>query len=190
MATKHKRCKRYNDSGHAHELTFSCFRGQPFLNGNHARAWLVDAIRLAKKKHSFHVWAYVIMPEHAHLLIWPTSPIYDISKILATVKLPVTRRAVNHVHKTAPSFLERMRDKQPNGDSHFRFWQRGGGYDRNSIEPRTIWKQIDYIHFNPVRRGLCERPEDWYWSSAGIYAGVRNEPISVDFESLPQSTSG
>lgn len=126
------------------------------------------------------------MPEHAHLLIWPTSPIYDVSKILATVKLPVTRKAISHVSKTAPSFLKRMRDTQPNGDIHFRFWQRGGGYDRNSVEPCTIWKQIEYIHFNPVRRGLCDRPEDWHWSSAGNYAGVRNAPMTIDIESLPQ----
>jgi putative transposase len=25
---------------------------------------------------------------------------------------------------------------------------------------------IDYIHLNPVRRGLCERCTDWKWSSA------------------------
>ena len=106
MATKFKRCKRYNDPGHAHELTFSCYRRQPFLNGDRSRQWFIDAIEKARKRHSFHLWAYVIMPEHAHVLVWPTRSPYDISSILSTIKLPVTRRAQNFVREHAPNFLE------------------------------------------------------------------------------------
>jgi putative transposase len=124
------------------------------------------------------------MPEHAHLLLWPMRPTYDISSILSTIKLP--RRAQNFVGEHAPSFLSRMADVQPNGNVHYRFWQRGGGYDRNSFESKTIWKQIEYIHANPVRRGLCKCPEDWHWSSAGVYAGLRDGPISIDKDSLPR----
>jgi putative transposase len=190
MSTQFKRRKRFNETGHAHELTFSCFRRQPFLTGDLARTWLVAAVQLARVKHSFDVWAYVFMPEHAHLLIWPKSPTYDISKIFATIKLPVTRRALHHVHMNAPEFLARMRDEQPNGEIHYRFWQRRGGYDRDSYEPTTIWNQIEYIHANPVRRGLCCRAVDWHWSSAGIYAVLRQGPIPIDFDSLPRTRNG
>lgn len=123
MRMKLKKCKRYNDAGHAHELTFTCFRNQPFLSKDRSRAWLVDAINLARINHSFHVWAYVIMPEHAHLLIWPTAPQYDVSKMLATIKLSVTRNALGYVRRNAPTFLNRMKDLQPSGDIHYRFWQ-------------------------------------------------------------------
>ena len=190
MSTKFKRCKRYNDVGHAHELTFSCFRRQRFLLGSHVPTWLADAIVLARRKHKFHVWAYVFMPEHAHLLIWPTTPDYNVSKILSTIKLSVTRKALNHVLQTAPQFLRRMEDLQPNSEVHYRFWQRGGGYDRNSFEPTTIWKQMEYVHNNPVRRDLCRFAEDWEWSSAGIYAGLRDWPISIDRDSLPRTAVG
>jgi putative transposase len=186
MVTKFKRCKRYNDPGHAHELTFSCYLRQPFLTGDRARQWFIDAVGMSRKRHSFHLWAYVIMPEHAHLLIWPTRSLYDVSSILSTIKIPVTRRAQRFVREHTPDILARMVDVQPNGDVHYRFWQRGGGYDRNSFEPETIWKQIEYIHANPVRRDLCRCPEDWYWSSAGVYAGLREGPITIDKESLPR----
>jgi putative transposase len=190
MYTKFKKCKRYNDPGHAHELTFTCYRGQPFLSKDRSRRWLVDAVELARNKHVFHLWAYVIMPEHAHLLLWPTRPDYNISDILATIKLSVTRKALNHVRRNAPDFLVQMEDLQPNGEVHHRFWQRGGGYDRNATEPRTIWNQIDYIHANPVRRGLCTRPGDWFWSSAGICSGLCDGPIKVDRETLPRTREG
>ena len=99
MSTKFKHCKRYNDPGHAHELTFSCFKHQQFLLGDHARQWLANAINLARNRYAIHIWAYVIMPEHAHLLIWPTEPKYSVSKVLATIKLSVTRNALRHVQK-------------------------------------------------------------------------------------------
>jgi REP-associated tyrosine transposase len=78
-----------------------------------------------------------------------------------------------------------MEDRQPKGDTHYRFWQRGGGYDRNVVEPATAFQQIEYVHNNPVRRGFCAKPEDWTWSSAADYAGLRTGPLRLDRESLP-----
>ena len=60
------------------------------------------------------------------------------------------------------------------------FWQCGGGYDRNATEPRTLLQMIDYIHNNPVRRGLVAKATDWIWSSARFHAGVTRVPIGKD----------
>jgi len=185
-----KTCHRYNTPGDAHALTFSCYRRQSFLNADRTRQWLVHAIREAMVKHRYHLWAYVVMPEHVHLLVWPTEHEYDISTFLSSVKLPVTRKALAFVRTEAPQFLANMRDRQPNGDEHYRFWQRGGGYDRNLTEPTTIWSEMDYIHANPVRRGLCERAVDWFWSSAADYLGVRQGPLVLDTSSLPRTPIG
>src|SRR5687767_2147446 len=76
-----KRCKRFNDPGHAHYLTFSCFQRRPFLSRDRTRQWLVDAIALSREKHEFDLWAYVIMPEHAHAIILPRREAYEISDI-------------------------------------------------------------------------------------------------------------
>jgi putative transposase len=180
-----KTCKRYDNPGEAHALTFSCFRRQAFLSKDGSRQWLVDAIDKARRRLSFHVWAYVIMPEHAHLLVWPTQPEYRISKVLKSIKKSVANRALAFVRHNAADFLPFMEDRQPNGTTHYRFWQRGGGYDRNVFESFTVFQQIEYIHNNPVRRGLCLRPEDWLWSGAADYAGLRAGPLRLDRESLP-----
>jgi REP element-mobilizing transposase RayT len=58
----------------AHELTFSCHRRFAFLRAERTCAWLADAIDKARYEHPFLLWAYVFMPEHVHLLIWPTQP--------------------------------------------------------------------------------------------------------------------
>jgi len=180
-----KTCKRYNEAGEAHSLTFSCFGRQAFLSKDRCREWLVEAIDRAREKHSFHVWAYVIMPEHVHLLLWPTKVEYDISDIYSSIKQSVAKRALVYVRRNAPAFLSRMEDRQPNGKTHYRFWQRGGGYDLNVVEPAIIYRQIEYIHNNPVRRGLCEKVEDWLWSSAADHAGLRAGPLRLDIESIP-----
>jgi len=180
-----KTCKRYNNPRDAHALTFSCFQRQAFLSKDRSRQWLIEAIDRARAKLRFHVWAYVIMPEHAHLLVWPPERVYDISDVLSAIKQSVAKRALLFVKRHAPAFLRWMEDRQPNGDMHYRFWQRGGGYDRNVNEPATAFEQIDYMHNNPVRRGLCDKPEDWLWSGAADHARVRAGPLRLDRESLP-----
>ena len=68
------------------------------------------------------------------------------------------------------------------------FWQRGGGYDRNVTEPSTLEKMMEYIHLNPVRRGLVEQATDWKWSSANWYVSGKG-PLPLD-QIPPEWTSG
>lgn len=180
-----KTCRRENVPGHAHALTFSCFRRRPFLGRDRSRAWLADSIDAARESHRFDVWAYVIMPEHVHLVIWPRFEEYSISDILRDIKRPVAREAIGFVREHVPEYLERMRDARPNGKVAHRFWQRRGGYDRNLLQPALIRSQIDYVHANPVRRGLADLPDGWYWSSSRHYSGSGPVPLAVDSGSLP-----
>jgi putative transposase len=181
-----KRCHRENRPGHAHFLTFSCFQRRPFLSGDRSRQWLVDAIILAQHSHQLDLWAYVIMPEHVHLIIFPRNDEYSMSSILTTVKQSVAKRAILFVRRQAPQFIPQMEDRQPNGQSSLRFWQRGGGYDRNLHSTEEVWEKIHYIHNNPVTRGLVQAANDWLWSSAADYAGVRKGPLPVKWEMVPR----
>ena len=69
----------------------------------------------------------------------------------------------------------------------FRFWQEGPGYDRNLNTCRAVEAAIDYIHLNPVRRGLCHRARDWRWSSARFYesGGTAIDPALPEITFLP-----
>jgi putative transposase len=181
-----KTCKRFNTPHHTHFLTFSCFRRQAFLNRDRPREWLLDALRRALLLHDFAIWAWVIMPEHVHLLLHPRRQDYSISAFLKSVKQPVTNAALRHVRIRFPVFLERMLDVQPNGTFSHRFWQRGGGYDENLWTPKYVWDKVHYIHNNPVARGLVPRSTDWKWSSALDFAHQR-EPqlLPIDTTSIP-----
>jgi putative transposase len=181
MADAHrKKVRSYNIPGDAHELTFSCFRLMPLLNRDRTRRWFVDAMEAARTDLHLHWWAYVIMPEHVHVLVWPRDPEYEVRLIRTALKVPVQRKALQYLRQKAPAFLEHLRDRQPNGKVEHRFWQRGGGYDRNVMEHSTLLTMIEYIHNNPVRRGLVASPTDWIWSSARFYAGEPNVPTWMD----------
>ena len=132
-----KRVRRVDEPGHAHALTWSCWRRRKFLNADRSRRWVPDAIDRAREKHPFAVWAYVLMPEHLHLVVCPTDREYDTAAFCASVKTSVARRAVPWVRNNAPDFLPKMPDEQPNGKRSYRFWQRGGGYDRNLTHAGT-----------------------------------------------------
>jgi putative transposase len=69
------------------------------------------------------------------------------------------------------------------------FWQSGGGYDRNLVEPRTLAAAIGYVHQNPVRRGLVSRAVDGRWSSAGWFEGTGRNPLRPD-RLPPERTTG
>lgn len=185
-----KRLLRRDVPGQARFLTFSCFQRQPFLKSERSCGWFLDALERSRQAHGFDLWSFVIMPEHVHLLINPGIAPIRMADVLYTVKKSVTQRALLYVREHAPTFLQRMEDRRPRGGSSYRFWQRGGGYDENLYTPAKIWSKIDYIHANPVRRGLCDRPREWRWSSAAAFESRGTEPIRVDFDSLPRDVRG
>jgi putative transposase len=169
----------FNEPGHAHELTFTCLHRLRFLSVERTCLWFAEAINTSRSKLNFSVWAYVFMPDHAHLIVCPRQADYDISTILKTIKEPVGRRAIAYLREHAPEWLERTRVVRGRR-TEYHFWQTGGGYDRNITEAKTLRLMIEYIHANPVRKGLAQRPSAWKWSSAGWFEGMEANPLRPD----------
>jgi putative transposase len=182
-----KKVKHYDLDRDAHFLTFSCYRRMPLLSKDRSRQWFIDALEKARAKHQFDLWAWVIMLEHVHLLIWPRLVGYKTKKILASIKKPVGYNAIQFLEQNAPEFLERLTVWNQNR-TYRRFWQAGPGVDNNLFQPKSIHNAIEYIHNNPVRRGLVARQTDWVWSSARDWSGYEDVPIKVD-RTVPMLTS-
>ena len=189
MQPGHRKTRRvYDQEGDAHFLTFSCFKRLPLLSKQRSCQWMMDAIELARTKHPFDLWAWVVMPEHVHLVLLPHAKT-TIAGILTTMKQSVSRRSMIWLKENSPDYLERLLDLQPNGKHSYRFWQRGGGYDRNLRSTRDVHEKVLYTHQNPVKRGLVKTPELWEWSSAKAWKTGSNVPISLDRQSVPTLTN-
>jgi putative transposase len=176
---RHHRRRSFDGPGHAHELTFSCYRRFPFLGAERTCRWLARAIDEARRRRPFDLWAFVFMPEHVHLIVRPSGPGSTTAATLKAIKQPVARRAFLHLEAHAPRWIPRL-TRERNGRIERLFWQPGGGYDRNLVEPRALAAVMDYIHRNPVRGGLVERASDWPWSSAGWYEGEPRNDLRID----------
>ncbi|MEO0629331.1 MAG: transposase [Planctomycetota bacterium] len=126
------------------------------LDSPNHRDILADQLFTSRAHLEFRLHAWVIMPEHVHLLLTPRLPDVDVPRILSAIK-----------RRSATQILAEMRVR---GDAPSRLWQPGGGYDRNILGGSELNEKIAYIYASPVRRGLVDRPEDWVWSSARAWA--------------------
>jgi putative transposase len=164
-----KRVTHFNEPGHYHELTFSCFHRLPLLTDDTFRVLLSHSIEQAMARHHYRLVAFVYMPNHIHLLTFPDTDASDIDQLLRAIKRPFSFRVKQHLEASGSPLIEALTVRQRPGVMTFRFWQEGPGYDRNLTRTEAVRTVIDYIHHNPVRRGLCQRAEEWRWSSARYY---------------------
>jgi|SRR6516164_3132584 hypothetical protein len=69
-----KTVRSFNIPDDAHELTFSCFRRLSLLSRDRTRSWLFNAFETTRQRGNLALWAYVIMPEHVHVIVYPRDP--------------------------------------------------------------------------------------------------------------------
>jgi len=151
--------ERRQQTGQLHFITFSCYRRLPFLEDPEPKDTLERVIERARQSHSLTIYAYVLMPEHVHLL----------------TDEPETR--------TLSSFLRVLKGESSKllKGSREKFWQTRY-YDFNTFTTEKFVEKVQYIHRNPVTRGLVTRPEDYRWSSFNHYASGEASTIQIDAE--------
>jgi len=113
---------------------------------------LARAFGAARIRHSFLLTAWVFLPDHWHAILHPSYP-PTVSQVMKAVKLS--------------SMLLINRRCRESGE----LWQ-GRFFDHALRTVREYTDTVEYIHLNPVRRGLATTPQDWRWSSVGEYSGV------------------
>jgi putative transposase len=150
--------QRFYGNGDLHFVTFSCFRRRPYLTKPSARTVFVETINEIRARHGFHLFGYVVMPEHVHLLIDEAGALNP-SKVIQVVKQKVSSSLGKGIE--------------------IPFWQRRF-YDFNTWSSGKIKEKLVYMHENPIRRGLVAHPQDWPWSSWSYYAFREEGLIRID----------
>jgi putative transposase len=130
---------------------------------------LAESVNRAMEGHCYRLAAFVFMPEHVHLMTYPLPDADGINALLNAVKRPFSYRIKQLLVEARSPLLQQLTIRQRPGVVTFRFWQEGPGYDRNLTRPSAVLAAIDYLHENPVRRGLVDAAVDWKWSSARYY---------------------
>ena len=157
MESHRKKLKRGHEPGHFHELTFSCYRRKPLLTNEAWRRELPSLIDAACAEAALDSNAFVFIPEHIHLLIYPKTEKPRIGRFVARFKQLFSRHVREILVANHWRLFADLTIRERPGKACFRFWQEGGGFDRNLYNPEAIEACINYIHLNPVNRGLCQR---------------------------------
>lgn len=171
--------RRFDKVRMPRELTFSCYQRFKFMERSRCRIWFREALEAVRRECPIDIWAYVLMPEHVHMIVAPRKAGIKVGHFAGRIKEKVSRQAVHWLADNSPKWLAKIAVREGDVTRH-RFWQPGGGYDRNIEEADTLLNMIEYIHQNPVRRGLVSNAEDWEWSSARWYEGIKPAWIEMD----------
>lgn len=156
-------------------MTFSCHRRLPLLGRPAIRDVFATALALARRQHGFELIAWIVMPEHVHLLVRPR-PDAPLHESLRSLKTAVAKRVLSRWQDLRAPVLESLRTTT----GSFRYWQKGGGFDRNVRDMDEFCREVQYIHRNPVTRGLVEQADQWTWSSVRWWMGERANELECD----------
>ena len=83
---KYKTRRRYETLGELRFLTFSCYHHLPLFNNDAIKDEFVRALDAARKRTECRIIAWVVMPDHAHLLVAPSLPRYPVPVFLKYLK--------------------------------------------------------------------------------------------------------
>ena len=149
--------KRFQQSQQSHFVTFTCYRRRPYFASPAIYDLFVEVLERTRCRFALCVYGYVVMPEHVHLLL----------------SEPERGLLSDAIHWLKLSFAKRLGAGV--------FWQRRY-YDRNLRNAPEFQEKLRYLHRNPVKRGLCERPQDWKWSSFRHYAQREKGVVEIESE--------
>jgi putative transposase len=131
-------------------ITCSCYQRRPLLAAPRARDVFLEILDNVRKRYAFALVGYVVMPEHVHLLMSESTAATP-SIVMQVLKQDVSRA----LQRGAPS------------ESRV-FWQ-PRFYDFNVWTRKKRNEKLNYIHLNPVKRGLVDDPKMSPWSSYRFY---------------------
>jgi len=130
-------------------------RQQVFFSEDDYLAYL-ELLRDLKKDAGVDVWAYCLMPNHVHLIAVPQRP-----DSLATLFGLAHRRYARRINEA----------REWKGH----LWQER--FHSVVMDEHHLMAAVRYVELNPVRAGLCARPEDWAWSSTSAYLGGHSDQL-------------
>jgi putative transposase len=165
-------------------VTATILEWKKLLKPDKYKEIVIGSLKYLVENKRIKLYAFVIMDNHIHLIwqmlggIIPEDVQRDFLKYTAQI---IKKDLV----KNHPLVLEQF--KVGAKDRQYQFWERNA----LSIELRTdkVFKQkLDYIHYNPVKAGLCNLPEEYKYSSASFYELNKTEwkfLVGAEFGNTP-----
>lgn len=136
---------------------------------------VIDSLKYCQQNKGLQIFGYVIMSNHIHLIA--NSPAGHLSDTLRDFKKFTARTIINTIKEGTESRREWMLNRfEFNAQHHsrnetYQLWT----HENHAVILSTndfIQNKLEYLHNNPVRARIVQKPEDYLYSSARNYAGL------------------
>lgn len=156
---------------HPQFFTATVLEWKPLLANDHYKKIILESLRFLVNEKRVVVNSFVIMSNHIHL-IWQAINGFTPQQVQHSFMKFTAQQIKFDLQRSNPELFESFRVNA--ADREYQIWER----NPLSIElfsDNVYVQKIDYLHYNPVEAGLCERPEDYYYSSARFYETLVDE---------------
>ena len=150
-------------------LAIVCANRHPYFNNPEKLEIVLAAMKRISSRFNLEYKAWVILPDHLHLLLEPGK--VDYSKVVPSLKRMVTTSMRNRGFAGTRTAIWQDR-----------FWE-------HTIRDDDDYQQcVGYIHYNPVKHGLVSTPVEWQYSSIhqfirdGLYGDDWGNWVKVDID--------
>jgi REP element-mobilizing transposase RayT len=151
---------------------------------------LIDSFKYCIENKEFQIFAYVIMSNHVHIITNNCEG--KLSENIRDIKKFTSKKIVETIQEISESRKEwilnrfKFNASRLKANKNYQVWT----HENHAIllySNNFIREKIEYIHDNPVRAGIVEKPEDYLYSSARNYASLK-APIEISVLVLPWHT--
>jgi REP element-mobilizing transposase RayT len=150
---------------------------------------IIESLQFCQKEKGLAIFGYCLMSNHIHLIARAEGS-NTLSEILRDFKKYSSKAIIKQIVSEPESrrdwMIEYFKKAGENlkGIKYYKFWQDGNHAEEISSN-KFFDEKLDYIHNNPVKELIVERPEDYIFSSARNYAGLNNY-LDIVLESVKQ----
>jgi REP element-mobilizing transposase RayT len=151
-------------------LTCTVINWMPLFTRPQTVNIILNALQYRQENQGWKIYGYVILENHLHLIVQAE----NLRAELPLFKSYTARQLIDYLKECrAERLLKQMAffRKAHKTDREHQCWEEGS-HPQLIQNAEMLRQKLDYIHFNPVKRGYVEEPYHWRYSSARNYAGL------------------
>jgi len=172
---------KINQNDGIHFITSTTIEWIPvFISDKHFQI-LINSLIFCQRNKDLKVYAYVILENHFHMIVSGS----NLSRTVQSLKRFTAKQIINFAEKQGKIWLLNQLSfykKRFKTQSKNQLWQEG--YHPELIfNDKMLIQKINYIHYNPLKRGYVSKPEDWKYSSARNF--IFNDHSVIELDMLP-----
>ena len=155
----------------------------PVFRHDSMKATVCAALNEARTSGKFLILAYVIMPDHLHVI---SDGEKKAAEVLRFINGIISRRIIDYLKREGHHrSLEKLRRESSARGHQYSLWDHHPNV-RLLTSEGMFMQRVHYTHQNPVRLGLVERAEDYLYSSARIWNRnmSEDEPLMVNIREI------